>query len=186
MLRFVLVTGMLLASEAFAPRARTVRGRAALYARDPERAARFKAQTLSRATDAKARATARAEGRPMEPERETATIKVADFSDADYARNGFIRKVLFGVAGAAFIGLELETLANGQSKGTLFPELYTPWNYSGSNDQICAEDKAKGVKSSFEGKGLCTEANLKKNAGVKTKVPLKDSTESVATLRYKK
>ena len=111
MLRFVLVMGMLLASEAFAPRARTVRGRAALYARDPERAARFKAQTLSRATDAKARATARAEGRPMEPEREAATIKVADFSDADYARNGFIRKVLFGVAGAAFIGLELETLA---------------------------------------------------------------------------
>ena len=46
--------------------------------------------------------------------------------------------------------------------------------------------QAKGVKSSFEGKGLCTEANLKKNAGVKTKVPLKDSTESVATLRYKK
>merc|ERR1719198_702951 len=115
-------------------------------------------------------------------------IKVADFTQEDYTRNAAIRNIGFAVAGAAFIGLELETFLNGQSKGALFPELYTPWNYSGSNDAICAEEKAKGIVREGTGikSGLCSDYNLKKNEGVKSRVQMKDSTESVAETRYKK
>ena len=83
--------------------------------------------------------------------------------------------------------LELETLLNGQSKGQLFPELYTPWNYSGSNDAICAEEKAKGIVRTGTGirSGLCSEYNQKRNEGVRSRVPLKDSPGSVVEQRYK-
>ncbi len=183
-LRLLAVALTLIPAQSFALAKRRVRGSSALRAKDPARAAKFKAQTLSRATDAKMRARARLAGRPMEPIK---PIKVADFSEEDYTRNAALKNIFFGLVGAGFIGLELETLLNGQSKGQLFPELYTPWNYSGSNDAICAEEKAKGIVRTGTGirSGLCSEYNQKRNEGVRSRVPLKDSPGSVVEQRYK-
>ena len=183
-LRLLAATLTLVAAQGFTPAKQPARSSGALGAKDPARAAKFKAQTLSRATDAKMRARARLAGRPMEPIK---PIKVADFSEEDYTRNAALRNIFFALVGAVFIGLELETLLNGQTKGKLFPELYTPWNYSGSNDAICAEEKAKGIVRTGTGirSGLCSDYNLKKNEGVRSRVPLKDPTGSVVELRYR-
>ena len=80
--------------------------------------------------------------------------------------------------------------------GARWPRIASPRSASTSvgsrsstaaNDAICAEEKAKGIVRTGTGirSGLCSDYNLKKNEGVRSRVPLKDPTGSVVELRYK-
>lgn len=115
---------------------------------------------LSPASDMRVRSAARKAGKPLPPVQRGG--KVENLAEEDREKNSFAQGIGFAIFGGFFVLLELETLLNGQTKGALFPDLYTEWNYSGTNDAICAKEKAQGIDSA-----VCSEWNLSSGAAKK-------------------
>lgn len=89
-------------------------------------------------------------------------------SDEEKVAKAALRKNIelanLGVA-LFFLANVIESFLNAQYH--MFPELGAEWNYSGNNDKVCAELKAKGKESP-----ICSDFNLKKVTGKRlTPVP---------------